>query len=403
MSKRSIPRLCILNIDGYPLYNPRCRSPFGGAEVQCFLLAQGLAETGHFDVHVIVADHGQPSLEHREGVKVHPHSAYRFAVRVDDTLKTSLRWWTRRVTRALIFRLHLMPTEYISNYPINLSKTAIYDDVNADVYLARWNTRRAADLAFYCNQRRKPFVFLAALDSDYSEDCRNHPELEYVIEHARLHIAQTRYQSDLLRANYGRSSIVLRNMIDTERAFPRDTAPDMILWVGKANHVKRPEIMIDLAREFPEYCFVLILNRGDDRYFQQIQQMASVLQNVTLIEHVPYTQIERYFATAKLFVSTSNLEGLPNTFLQAAKYGVPIVSYEVDPGGIISKHRCGLFCDGEFERLKEKVRSLMEVPEFYRELSDNGIEYVRTYHDKDELIGAYEQAIVSVLRDQMDC
>jgi glycosyltransferase involved in cell wall biosynthesis len=391
------PRVCIINIDGYPLYNPRCRSLFGGAEVQCFLLAQGLAETGHFDVHVIVADHGQPSLEYRDGVKVHPHSAYRSAVRADDTLKTSLRWWTRRMVRGLILRLHLMHTEYIGNYPINLSKIAIYDEVNADVYLARSNTGRAATLAYYCNQRGKPFVFLAAKNGDYGEEARNHPVLKYVIEHAKLHITETRYQSDLLYTNCRQSSIVIGSLIDPTPTFPRDTTAEAILWVGKANEVKRPEVFVDLARSLPEYRFVLILNRVEDEYFQRIRQMASVLQNIAIIEHVLYPQVERYFAAAKLFVNTSPDEGFPNTFLQAAKYGVPIVSYQVDPGGIISKHGCGLLCNGDFAQLKESTRLLMENPERCAEIGARGIAYVAAYHDKRKLIGDYERAIMSVL------
>jgi len=397
MSGKRLPRLCILNIDGYPLYNPECKSSFGGAEVQCFLLAQGLAETAKFDVHVIVKDHGQPNLENKSGVKVHPHSAYRSAVRVDGTFKTALRWWARRMWRALVLRMHLMHTAYIGNYPVNLSQTAIYDEVDADAYIARWNTKSVADMAFYCTQRGKPFIFLAAMNADYGQECKDRPELRYVVEHAKLHVAQTRYQSDLLHANYGRSSVVIRSLIDLKQTFPKDSAADTILWIGKSHPVKHPEGIVNLARELSEYRFILIMNRGEDAYSRKIQQMASALQNVSIIEQVPYPQVEYYFATAKLFVNTSPDEGFPNTFLQAAKYGVPIVSYQVDPGEMISSHGAGLLCNCDFDRLKENVRFLMENPGRCAEIGVKGLAYVTNYHDRSRLVSDYEQAIMSAL------
>lgn len=399
MSSKSIPRLCILNVEGYPLYNPKCKSFFGGAEIQCYLLAKGLAQIGKFDVSVIVSDHGQRPLEIYDTVKVYPHSGYRHPGSVLGSPLAVLRWWLRRLKRTSSFRLQKKRTWYIGDFPMSSSRLAIYDELDTQIYVARWNAPWTAELAFFCNQRGIPFVFLAATPGDYTEPTKARPEQRYVVEKASLHIVQTQSQSEALWKHYRRSSVRISSLIDEERRFPKEAQPQTILWVGKANEVKRPELALTLARELPQYQFVLIANgSGKEYYHHRVEPILKDIGNVTWIEYVPYEQIETYFARTKLFVNTSAYEGFPNTFLQAAKYAVPIVSLWVDPEGILSSHGCGVACDGDLNQMKGNVSMLMETPEIYTRFSDNCIKYLRGYHDNQRIIRDYTLAIESVLR-----
>jgi glycosyltransferase involved in cell wall biosynthesis len=399
MSSESIPRLCILNVEGYPLYNPKCKSFFGGAEVQCYLLAKGLAETGKFDVSVVVSDHGQQSLEIYDAVRVYPHSGYRHPGSVLGSPLAVLRWWLRRLKRASSFRLQKKKTWYIGDFPMSSSRLAIYDELDVQIYVARWNAPWTAELAFSCNQRGIPFVFLAATPGDYTEPTKARPEQKYVVEKAALHIVQTQIQSEALWKYYQRPSVKIPSLIDDERRFPKETKPQTILWVGKVNEIKRPELALVLAQELPEYQFVLIAHGlGNEYYRCHIEPILGDIENITWIEYVPYRQIEAYFARAKLFVSTSAYEGFPNTFLQAAKYGVPIISLQVDPAGLLSSHGCGVACGGDLDQMKENIRLLMETPEIYIRFSDNCTEYLCNHHDNRRIIRDYELAIESVLK-----
>jgi glycosyltransferase involved in cell wall biosynthesis len=96
-------------------------------------------------------------------------------------------------------------------------------------------------------------------------------------------------------------------------------------------------------------------------------------------------------------LNTSLFEGFPNAFLQAAKYGVPIVSLQVDPCGMLSSHGCGFFCNGSMEKMQDAVRRLLTDNRLYAEKSANCLRYVRESHDKDKIATQYEDAFLKIL------
>ncbi len=139
------------------------------------------------------------------------------------------------------------------------------------------------------------------------------------------------------------------------------------------------------------------MNRAVPETHEIAMREAQSLPNITLIERVPFEEIERYFAAARLFVNTSTFEGFPNTFLQAAKYGVPTVATDVDPGSMLSQRGGGVTCGGDFERFVESVRQLMTDEDEYAKRSAAALTYVRTYHDKEVVVAQFEKAFREVL------
>jgi glycosyltransferase involved in cell wall biosynthesis len=285
----------------------------------------------------------------------------------------------------------------------------IFDKAQADIYVVPGNHRASAVVASYCQLRQKKYVFLAGSDYDYYLEYKTNPkdfdiygesyfQKAYAIERASLHVVQTPRQANMLSQGYGRNSVVIRNPIDLNTAFPRSTSPASILWVGKAEErVKRPSLAFELARRLPDQPFVVILNKAIAETYARCLEEARSLPNVVLIERVPFDEVEKYFAAASLFVSTSVFEGFPNTFLQAAKYGVPIVSTDVDPGGMLSEHGSGIVCGGNFECFVKSVQHLITDSDLYTKISAGALNYVRTYHDKDIVIAQYEKAFREVL------
>jgi glycosyltransferase involved in cell wall biosynthesis len=209
---------------------------------------------------------------------------------------------------------------------------------------------------------------------------------------------QNERQAVLLKDGYGRFSEIIMNPIDTKPLFPPGTDARTILWVGKSDErVKRPLMLLDLARRLPEFEFMIIMNFAQQDTHDECVRRAKELPNVTMLERVPYALIESYFANARLHLNTSLFEGFPNTFLQAAKYGVPTISLQVDPGFMLSRHGCGLVCAGDFSKLETGTRDLMNDRALRDQIGQRALDYVRAHHDKDVIIPRYEQVLSSVL------
>jgi len=203
-----------------------------------------------------------------------------------------------------------------------------------------------------------------------------------VVHQADLIFAQTEHQQRLLSERYGKKSIVVRNPIDLNNYV--ENVPDYserryALWVGRADpYFKRPMMLIDLARAAPEIEFLMVMNPKIASLEQQVKEAKP--DNVTILDHVPFSKIDELFAKAFVFVNTSVMEGFPNTFLQAGKYAVPILSLQVDPDGFIEENNCGIVAQGDFNKFVEGLRIIKNDRESAQQSSRNIKAYVEARH-----------------------
>jgi glycosyltransferase involved in cell wall biosynthesis len=139
--------------------------------------------------------------------------------------------------------------------------------------------------------------------------------------------------------------------------------------------IKQPHIFLHIAESLPEKRFVLIGIPDMDKYTDEIQQRASQLHNVEYLESVDPDKIHEYYKNAIAIINTSKSEGFPNTFLEAWRYGTPVVSLDVDPNRFITTsesfhgngntsniiNACKLLSQGQYwESASKRVRSEFE-------------------------------------------
>jgi hypothetical protein len=71
--------------------------------------------------------------------------------------------------------------------------------------------------------------------------------------------------------------------------------------------------------------------------------------------------VNAWLASSHLFVNTSNVEGFPNTFIQAWMREVPVLSLEINPEKVLDGLTTGS-CAGTEVAMAEFARGLLTTP-----------------------------------------
>lgn len=419
----NVKKICFVALYTYPLFNPKVKDVFGGSEVRAWLFGAGLSRFPENEVSFVVFDHQQPRIERHGQVMVYPHSFYKAQSSQKGKL---LHEATESVGQGLysyLIRAHLNRTSVLlknalakgldigrdcvnamrpsSEDPILIDqdrvrpeKVSIYKDIDAEVYCTFGVSNFSAELMAYCKHHHKKSILFVGHDLDlsdqYYEESGETNEFGnigslcyYALMQADLIITQTDYQAKLLKGKFGRDSLTLYNPVNLapSASFRQVSMGGQrsALWIGKSNYVKRPEILLKLARACGEVHFIMVLNCSNTEIFDHIVQNKP--KNIQILEWVPFQETEDLLSQAFVLINTSTLEGFPNTFLQAGKYGVPLLSFQVDPDGFIEKHKSGLVAHGDFGQLVNGLKRFCSERAFYEACSRNVRRYVSTYHD----------------------
>lgn len=95
----------------------------------------------------------------------------------------------------------------------------------------------------------------------------------------------------------------------------------LVVWLGRFTEVKRPDRVIEIARQLPGVRFVMA---GGGEMFDQVKNSAP--SNVTF---VGYQDKNDMWCIADIALCTSDSEGMPLALIEAQMAGVPVVSTDV--------------------------------------------------------------------------
>jgi len=345
----------------------------GGAEFQQILLARWLRDHGH-EVSLVVGDFGQPEVEHFEGFEIHR------SFRLGEGNR----------------KLRFVPDMLKLRRAIHRSRPDVVNQRSTSFYTGQ--------CCWFAHECGAAFSFSLGIDYNCWPDLGGRaPRLiqwtyRWGIEHADLVLAQTEEQAGLMQRNFRCAPHVVPNVLEMPEARRPDEEGEYVLWVGSLARRKRPELFLDLARKLPDQDFMLIGGPGEDvGYDEEMAWQAASIPNLQWKGFVPPTEIGGYYRRARLLVGTSRLEGLPNTYLQAWSYGVPVISVIVDPDGVIARRGLGEVV-GEDEDLAVTVRRWLSMPRERAEAGARGVEYVRTNHGIDHIaplvVGLFERVVL---------
>jgi glycosyltransferase involved in cell wall biosynthesis len=121
---------------------------------------------------------------------------------------------------------------------------------------------------------------------------------------------------------------------------------------------------------------IIIVGSPKNNKPKKIYEELRKKKNVFLKGHRDHKETLELIANAKAVINTSYYEGFPNIYLEAWGAGVPVISLNVNPGGIIDKFNLGIYCGGDINKMKAAIE-LNQTSKFDR----NGLKsYVTKFH-----------------------
>lgn len=319
LSRRDFPKLCMVGLANLRILAPEhARGGVGGAERQQVMLARALRQRG-FDISMIVYDEGQPDGHAWDGVTT--YAAYRARAGIPGFRFVYPRWtglWSA-LKRA-----------------------------DADIYYISCASMQLGEASLFARRYERKVVFRVASDMDCDPrlpgmgDWRHKALFRYGLRHADAVLAQTRKQQGML-ARLGRSSRIAAPLSDIAlNARDREARDLRVLWVNNFRESKRADLLLELARRMPGVSFDVVGGPifGHENSFERARRAAASLPNVRFHGFLPYERTAGLYARARLLVSTSEIEGFPNTYLQAWASGTPVVAF-FDPDETIARNRLG--------------------------------------------------------------
>lgn len=357
-----MPRVCFVTPGVLPMLRGREGTVYGGSELRAWRFARGLADLG-FDVSIVGFDHEAVPADVLGPVSIVGPA-------------TSSGWFGG--FRRILGKQAAAP------------QNAAWRAAEADIYVAFGAADYNADLAEWCLANNRPFLLIAGSDIDFSVDYRpDNPSrtswghrcdrcYDAIVKASSI-VVQTGTQRRLLKENFGRDARIIANPIPIGEAADSSLPRKHILWIGKAVSNKRPDLALAVARACPSIPFRVIANKVDERSFRELLEDAPA--NVVILESVRPSELHNEFAGAIALLCTSELEGFPNTFLDAGCFGVPVLSLGIDPDGMITREGGGVVTNGDLAALTMAAQEYAGNPALARDAGKRLHNYVRLRHE----------------------
>lgn len=189
------------------------------------------------------------------------------------------------------------------------------------------------------------------------------------VQIANQFIVQNDKQAQYLKKYYNKPNYLkIPNIWHPSIHITNPEKRSLILWVSNFRELKRPEWLLYLAKELQNEKFVMIGGAIDQSLFTKCKNDCSTILNMEFLGSQSFMRTNDYFNQAYVFICTSEIEGFPNTFLQAWSNQIPVIS-TFDPSNLIQTEKLGIYCKS-IEELKFAIEDLKD-PVKYKTIQNN--------------------------------
>ena len=366
-------KICFVGFHNLPVLAPEYRRhTIGGEAVQQTLLGRALARRGH-DVSMVVADYGQ-----RDGAE----------------------WEAIRVFKAFRLEAGLPAVRFV--HPRWTGMWSALARADADLYYTSCAGMQVGLVALFCRSFRRRFVFRTASDTDCDRSgllvrfARDRWLYAYGLRRANAILVQSASQAETLARNYGLAGRVAGMLVETP--LPVAVRDIDVLWVSNIRREKRPDRVLELAGRLPEVKVHMVGGSlpGEEALYLDIRLTATATANVSFHGRLSYWDANELYGRAKLLVNTSDVEGFPNSYLQAWIRGVPVVTL-IDPDGVIEREGLGVAA-GSAAQIPSAISHLLSNPAAWKAASDRCRAFMAREYGEDRVLAPYLDTFENVMR-----
>jgi len=366
-------KICLVGFDNLSLLAPEYRAQVvGGEAVQQTLLGRALSRRG-CEVSMVVGDSGQPDDACWDSIRV--FRSYRL-----DAGWPVVRFFHPRWTRMW----------------------SALKRADADLYYTSCAGMHVGLVALFCQRLGKRFVFRTASNTDCDAAhllvpfARDRWLYAYGLRRADAILVQSADQAQALERNYGLPSRVAGMMV--EKALPAADRDIDVLWVSNIRREKRPDRLMDLAGQLARLKIHMVggVLRDEEALFREIERAARAKPNVSFHGRLTYWDANELYGRAKLLVNTSDVEGFPNSYLQAWTRGVPVVTL-IDPDRVIEREGLGVAARSQAE-IADAVRRLINDGAAWKAASRRCRAYIEREFGDEKILSTYVETFERVLR-----
>lgn len=204
-------------------------------------------------------------------------------------------------------------------------------------------------------------------------------------------IFQTEEARDFFPARVRKKSRILKNPLSEEyvREPYRGKRENRIVTVGRMDKVKNHMLLVEafalVEKTHPEMCLEIC---GDGDCMQEVRERAKALGIADkVLLPGDCKNVVKKIERAKVFVLSSDFEGMPNAVAEAQALGIPVVSTDCPSGGakaLVKNEDTGLLVPvGDAQKMAGAILRVLEEEGLAKRLSENGNSFARTlYPDK---------------------
>ncbi len=245
-------------------------------------------------------------------------------------------------------------------------------------------------------------IFAAAFDTDVSPRValtarrRWWPLYAWGLSQTERLFVQHKKQLDDLSPRLKPKAQVVRSITPAQAGFLSHAAREpYVAWVGMLRQPKRPDLLIDIAKQSPTLRYVVCggatTHRSEPGYSQRIIEKICGIPNIDYRGQVAPEEAERVISGAAALLCTSDHEGFPNIFLQAWSSGTPTISLQVDPDSLIRRLALGTVT-GTVEATVERLHSLLKFSDERERIAARTREYIAGNHSEAVVVETFAQA-----------